>query len=156
MVQMATRATAEKNADSVQKQAGELRYVARQPILDLGGKAHGYELLFWNGREPIGRPQGDMATRTMLDNTILFGLEKLSRGLPAFVNCTAESVTSEWVKVLPPRMTVPSGRPMAWARRLIMRQASLRCIGRGVRLRWRSMLRKRGVFLSAAMPAAAR
>ena len=106
MVQMATRATAEKNADSVQKQAGELRYVARQPILDLGGKAHGYELLFWNGREPIGRPQGDMATRTMLDNTILFGLEKLSRGLPAFVNCTAESVTSEWVKVLPPRMTV--------------------------------------------------
>jgi EAL and modified HD-GYP domain-containing signal transduction protein len=106
MVQMATRATAEKSADSVQKQAGELRYVARQPILDLGGKAHGYELLFWNGREPIARPQGDMATRTMLDNTILFGLEKLSRGLPAFVNCTAESVTSEWVKVLPPRMTV--------------------------------------------------
>jgi c-di-GMP-related signal transduction protein len=25
--------------------------VARQPILDLHGKAHGYELLFWNGRE---------------------------------------------------------------------------------------------------------
>ncbi|MGB9408409.1 MAG: EAL domain-containing protein, partial [Terracidiphilus sp.] len=103
---MATQARAANAADSIQKQAGELRYVARQPILDLHGKAQGYELLFWNGREPITRAKSDLATRTMLDNTVIFGLEELSRGLPAFVNCTADSLTGEWVEVLPPHMTV--------------------------------------------------
>ena len=69
-------------------------------------RSHGYELLFWNGREPTTRAEGDLATRTMLDNTVIFGLEELSHGLPAFVNCTADSLTEEWVQVLPPRMTV--------------------------------------------------
>ena len=102
---MATRPTA-KIDDSAQKQTSELRYVARQPILDLHSRAHGYELLFWNGRKPFVRADSDLATRTMLDNSVVFGLEELARGLPAFVNCTAESLTEEWVKVLPPDMTV--------------------------------------------------
>jgi c-di-GMP phosphodiesterase len=109
---MATYAKAATVAGSAEEQAGELRYVARQPILDLHGDAQGYELLFWNGREPIISALGDLATRTMLDNTVVFGLEELARGLPAFVNCTADSLTEEWVEVLPPHMTVlelPSG-----------------------------------------------
>jgi len=103
---MATQARAATVAGSVEEQAGELRYVARQPILDLHGDAQGYELLFWNGREPITHTKSDLATRTMLDNTVVFGLEDLARGLPVFVNCTADSLTEEWVKVLPPHMTV--------------------------------------------------
>ncbi|MGD0294888.1 MAG: HDOD domain-containing protein [Terracidiphilus sp.] len=103
---MATQARAATVAGSVEEQAGELRYVARQPILDLHGDAQGYELLFWNGREPITHTKSDLATRTMLDNTVVFGLEELARGLPVFVNCTADSLTEEWVKVLPPHMTV--------------------------------------------------
>jgi EAL and modified HD-GYP domain-containing signal transduction protein len=105
MVYMATHPTA-KIDDSAQKQTSELRYVARQPILDLHSRVHGYELLFWNGRKPFVRADSDLATRTMLDNSVVFGLEELARGLPAFVNCTAESLTEEWVKVLPPDMTV--------------------------------------------------
>jgi EAL and modified HD-GYP domain-containing signal transduction protein len=103
---MARYATGGIIADSAQKQTGELRYVARQPILDLRGKVHGYELLFWNGREPIIRAGSDVATRTMLDNTVIFGLEELAHGQQAFVNCTADSLTEEWVQVLPPKMTV--------------------------------------------------
>ena len=103
---MARHATREAVADPAQKQTGELRYVARQPILDLRGKVHGYELLFWNGREPIIRSDSEIATRTMLDNTVVFGLEELAHGQTAFVNCTADSLTEEWVHVLPPRMTV--------------------------------------------------
>lgn len=109
---MATDATTAKVASLAGEQAGELRYVARQPILDLRGKAHGYELLFWNGREPKMCGKSDWATRAMLDNTVVFGLEELARGLPAFVNCTAAALTEKWVEVLPPRMTVlelPSG-----------------------------------------------
>jgi len=83
-----------------------LRYVARQPILDLRGRVHGYELLFRAGPEAAFRGDGDLATRTMLDNTVIFGLEKLTAGLPAFVNCTLEALTDELVNVLPPSMTV--------------------------------------------------
>ncbi len=80
--------------------------MARQPILDLRGKVHGYELLFRNGPEAMFRGDGDMATRTMLDSTVLFGLGRLTAGLPAFVNCTEESLTRDLVHVLPSGMTV--------------------------------------------------
>ncbi len=83
-----------------------LRYVARQPILDLRGRLHGYELLFRNGPELGFRGDGDLATRTMLDNSVIFGLEKLAGGVTAFVNCTQESLTKDLVDVLPPSMTV--------------------------------------------------
>jgi EAL and modified HD-GYP domain-containing signal transduction protein len=109
---MATLARAKTAAGSDEEQAGQLRYVARQPILNLRGEAHGYELLFWNGHAPSISTLGELATRTMLDNTVVYGLHELARGLPAFVNCTADSLTEEWVKVLPPHMTVlelPSG-----------------------------------------------
>jgi EAL and modified HD-GYP domain-containing signal transduction protein len=80
--------------------------VARQPILDLHGRVHAYELLFRAGPEAAFRGDGNMATRTMLDNTVIFGLERFTAGLPAFVNCTAESLTGHLVDVLPPSMTV--------------------------------------------------
>jgi len=76
---MATQARAATVAGSVEEQAGELRYMARQPILDLHGNVHGYELLFWNGRDKTTRGKGELATRTMLDNTVVFGLEELAR-----------------------------------------------------------------------------
>jgi EAL and modified HD-GYP domain-containing signal transduction protein len=84
----------------------EVRYVARQPILDLRGKVHGYELLFRDGPEAVFRGDGDLATRTMLDSTVLFGLGRLTAGLPAFVNCTEESLTRDLVHVMPSGMTV--------------------------------------------------
>ena len=55
---------------------------------------HGYELLFRDGPQQLHfSGDGDLATRTMLDNMVIFGLEKLTGGLPAFVNCTAEALT---------------------------------------------------------------
>jgi c-di-GMP-related signal transduction protein len=83
-----------------------LRYVARQPILDLRNEVHGYELLFRAGTEAAFRGDGDFATRTMLDNSVVFGLDTLTAGLPAFVNCTLESLTERLVDVLPSAMTV--------------------------------------------------
>ena len=83
-----------------------LRYTARQPILDLHGRVHGYELLFRCGPEEAFRGDGDLATRTMLDNTVIFGLDKLTGGLPAFVNCTSDALTGQLVHVLPSSMTV--------------------------------------------------
>jgi EAL and modified HD-GYP domain-containing signal transduction protein len=86
--------------------ASGIRYVARQPILDLRGKVHGYELLFRNGPEAAFRGDGELATRTMIDNTVLFGLRQLTCGLPAFVNCTAQTLTGDLVSILPSGMAV--------------------------------------------------
>jgi len=77
-----------------------LRYVARQPILDVRGRVHAYELLFRAGPEAVFRGDGEKATRTMLDNAVMFGLERLTGGLPAFVNCTEKALTENLVDVL--------------------------------------------------------
>lgn len=88
--------------------AGEMRYVARQPILTLRGRVHGYELLFRNGPDAVMNAGADVAARTMLDNAVIFGLEWLTNGLLAFVNCTVEALTEELVLVLAPHKTVLS------------------------------------------------
>jgi len=86
---MARYALAEWNRAAVQPELSDgLRYVARQPIMDSRGSVHGYELLFRAGADAEFRGDGDMATRTMLDNSVIFGMERLTGGLPAFVNCT--------------------------------------------------------------------
>ena len=104
---MATQAVWTPNTQLAQPELeGVLRYLARQPIMDLHGRVHGYELLFRAGPEVVFRGDGDFATRIILDNTVIFGLEKLTGGLPAFVNCTRESLIEEMVHVLPSGMTV--------------------------------------------------
>lgn len=86
--------------------AAEMRYVARQPILDLQGRVHGYDLLFRNTPENVPRKDGEMAIETMLDNEVIFGLERLTNGLPAFITCTAQALAEGWVLVLVPGLTV--------------------------------------------------
>jgi len=83
-----------------------MRYLARQPIMDLRGRVYGYELLYRAGPDAFFSGDGNMATRTMLDNTVLFGLDRLSSGVLSFVNCTLESLTDSMVQVLPPGRTV--------------------------------------------------
>jgi EAL and modified HD-GYP domain-containing signal transduction protein len=97
---------ANHSAPAVREGIGGLRYVARQPIMDLRGRVHGYELLFRAGPEAVFRGDGNLATRTMLDNTVVYGLDRLTGGLPAFVNCTSESLTEDLVHILPSSMTV--------------------------------------------------
>jgi len=48
----------------------------------------------------------DLAARTMLDNAVIFGLEWMTNGLPAFVDCTVEALTEDLVLVLAPQMSV--------------------------------------------------
>ncbi|MGD0730780.1 MAG: HDOD domain-containing protein [Terracidiphilus sp.] len=85
---------------------GEVRYVARQPILNLQAHVHGYELLFRNAAGPVSRRDGEIATQTMLDNAIIFGLDRFTNGLPAFISCTEEALTEQLVNVLAPGATV--------------------------------------------------
>ena len=81
-------------------------YVARQPILDLRSKVHAYELLFNDGATSKSPGDHEAAARTVIDDTVIFGLGKLTCGLPAFVKCTAEMMTETLVGMLPSSMTV--------------------------------------------------
>jgi EAL and modified HD-GYP domain-containing signal transduction protein len=85
---------------------GEARYVARQPILDLRGRVHGYDLLFRAAPEAVFRRDAELAAQTMLDNEVIFGLERLTNGLPAFIACTEQVLTDGSVLVLSPSLTV--------------------------------------------------
>lgn len=89
----------------------DVRYVTRQPVMDLLSKVYAYELLFSDGPGAILRHDRESAALTMIDNTVLFGLNKLASGRPAFVPCTAEMLSSTLVEVLPAEMTVLEIRP---------------------------------------------
>jgi c-di-GMP-related signal transduction protein len=83
-----------------------LRFVARQPIFDARNRIHGYELLYRQGTENQFSGNGDRATRIMLDNTLLFGMNALTGRAKAFVNCTREALLERLVTLLPPKITV--------------------------------------------------
>jgi len=103
---MATCASSTAGSRAEQDSAAAVRYVVRQPILDLRSKVHAYELLFSNGPETSMRSDGEAAIRAMIDNTVVFGLAKLTCGLPAFVKCTEDALAGTLVEMLPSGMTV--------------------------------------------------
>ncbi|MGA9062334.1 MAG: HDOD domain-containing protein [Terracidiphilus sp.] len=98
--------TADGPAGPRPKPLNDTRYVTRQPILDLRSKVRAYELLFSNGPETTLRGDREFAVRTLIDNALIFGLEKLACGLPAFVKCSADTLTGSLVEVLPADRTV--------------------------------------------------
>src|ERR1039457_363378 len=82
------------------------RFVARQPILDRTQKVFGYELLFRNGIEDYFNADPDLAARSMLDSSLLFGLSTLCHNSRAFLNCTREILLRDLITLLPPSQTV--------------------------------------------------
>lgn len=103
------------------------RFVARQPILDRAQKVFGYELLFRNGIEDyFAAGDVEVAARSTLDSSLLFGLNTLCHNSRAFVNCTQEILLKDLVTLLPPSQTVvevletvePDDRVVAACKRL--------------------------------------
>jgi c-di-GMP-related signal transduction protein len=82
------------------------RFVGRQPILDVRQEVFGYELLFRSGWENYFSGDSDTASRQMIDNMLLLGVEALALGRKAFVNCTREALIGRLVTCLPVASTV--------------------------------------------------
>lgn len=82
------------------------RYLARQPILDVKGRVVAYELLYRSAAATAFSGSGEAASQTMVDNTVIYGLGRLTAGLPAFINCTAKTLSSEYILMLPEPWTV--------------------------------------------------
>ena len=75
-----------------------LRFVARQPILTKDERVFGYELLFRDGIEDYFCPKDvEAASKTMLDSSLIMGLDVLCNGGRAFVNCTRDMLLKDYV-----------------------------------------------------------
>jgi c-di-GMP-related signal transduction protein len=84
-----------------------LRFVARQPILDVEQQVFGYELLFRDGVENFFRsPDAEAAARSTLDSTLMMGLDVLCDGHRAFINCTRDLLLKDGITLLPTGQTV--------------------------------------------------
>ncbi len=104
------------------------RFVARQPILDCAQKVFGYEILFRNGAEDYFNADADpeLAARSTLDSSLLFGITTLCDNRRAFVNCTREVLFKDLITLLPPTQAVaeiletvePEDRVVAACKRL--------------------------------------
>jgi c-di-GMP-related signal transduction protein len=78
------------------------KFLARQPIFDAARAVYGYELLFRSGPENyFSHPQPDVASASAADNLFLFGIERLTEGRRAFINCTREFLISDYPALLP-------------------------------------------------------
>jgi len=82
------------------------RFVARQPILDRSQNVFGYEILFRNGVEDYFNADPELAARSTLDSSLLFGIDTLCDHRRAFVNCTREVLFKDLITLLPPSQAV--------------------------------------------------
>jgi c-di-GMP-related signal transduction protein len=102
------------------------RFVARQPILDREQHVIGYEILFRNGVEDYFSADPELAARSTLDSSLLFGIATLCDNRRAFVNCTREVLFKDLITLLPPTQAVaeiletvePEDRVIAACKRL--------------------------------------
>jgi len=102
------------------------RFVARQPIFDRAQNVFGYEILFRNGVEDYFNADPELAARSTLDSSLLYGINTLCDNRRAFVNCTREVLFKDLITLLPPSQTVaeiletvePEDRVIAACKRL--------------------------------------
>jgi EAL and modified HD-GYP domain-containing signal transduction protein len=82
-------------------------FVARQPILTRDEKVFGYELLFRDGaRNYFQAFDGDAASRSIVDRSLLLGFDALCDGHKGFINCTRDTLLNDYITLLPSSCTV--------------------------------------------------
>ncbi|MDP9160438.1 MAG: HDOD domain-containing protein [Acidobacteriota bacterium] len=82
-------------------------FVARQPIFTANERIFGYELLFRDGVEDhFHSTDPEAASRSMLDSSVLMGLDMLCDGKRGFINCTREILLKDYITLLPSTQTV--------------------------------------------------
>lgn len=84
-------------------------FVARQPIFDRKENVVGYELLYRDRREADRAPECvtiDMSSRVIVDAFVGIGLDHLTDGRAAYINCGRELLLSGTIELLDPRLVV--------------------------------------------------
>lgn len=79
------------------------KFVARQPIFDPQQKVFAYELLFRSGMDNFfdASDPDQASTSVIVDSLLLMGMEKLTGGDRAFINCTRNVLIKGYAALLP-------------------------------------------------------
>ncbi len=84
-----------------------MRFLARQPILDRKRNLFAYELLFRSGTQnSCDATDLEQASVSMVDTSFLIGLNRLTDGQRAFVNCPRDFLLQDYVTLFPPDLVV--------------------------------------------------
>lgn len=105
-------------------------FVTRQPIFDRDERVVGYELLYRDNRRSEQAPSmvsTEMAHSILVDAFLGIGLENVTHGKPAYINCDRELLLSGNLELLDPRQVVlevletvePDAEVVAACRRLV-------------------------------------
>jgi len=79
-----------------------MKFIARQPILNLQREVFAYELLFRQGTQNSCEGLNmEHASTLMVDTSFLIGLSNLTDGRRAFINCTREFLLGEYISLFP-------------------------------------------------------
>lgn len=84
-------------------------FIARQPIFDRNDRLAGYELLYRNtasSTDADGAAAETMCSDTVIHAFLDIGLDELTDGRLAFINCTREFLLGGQVDLLPPEKVV--------------------------------------------------
>jgi EAL and modified HD-GYP domain-containing signal transduction protein len=78
-------------------------FIARQPIFDKGQKVYAYELLFRSGLHNYFDCEDiDHASTSVIANSfLLFGIDEMTAGRKAFLNCTRKVLVEDLATALP-------------------------------------------------------
>lgn len=82
------------------------KFIARQPIFTSGKDILGYEILFRAGAENYFIPDGTDISTAAVDNLFLFGIERMTSGRLAFINCSRDFLLRDHLTLLPPDRVV--------------------------------------------------
>jgi len=78
------------------------KFLARQPIFNSERDVYGYELLFRSGPQNFfDGSHPEAAAASAVDNLFLFGIDRLTQGRRAFINCTREFLLHDFPTTLP-------------------------------------------------------
>jgi len=84
-----------------------MKFLARQPILDRNRHLYAYELLFRSSAEnAFDQRDLEEASLSMIDTSFLIGLQRLTDGQRAFVNCPRDFLLLDYVSLFPPELVV--------------------------------------------------
>jgi c-di-GMP-related signal transduction protein len=83
------------------------KFIARQPIFTAERKTYAYELLGRSGLDNFFTDSYlDRAAAATVDNMLLFGIDRLTQGHRAFLNCTRDFLLRDFGTILPKNRVV--------------------------------------------------
>ena len=85
---------------------GTKNFMARQPILNQDEDAFGYEILFRAGPENCFSKANADPSALALDTFLQFGIDRVTSGRLAFINCTRDFLLRDHLTLLPPERVV--------------------------------------------------